>query len=446
VPTKLTAFRTLRSIDRNVLDHAKTLASDSSPAIRREVAVAMRDVPLKDCQDILVKLAQGYDGKDRFYLEAFGEACDGKEEAIYPILQKQMGNDDAMKWSDAFTGIAWRLHPKAAIDGFAKRAAASELSLDQRKQATIALAFINDEKAAEAMASLAKSSGDDLRPLATWWMTNRVNNDWKEFHAARHFSPANAPTDGKQPDAEAVARFEKARASVIDDAGSPYTRIQAVNRLALDPEGGKFLISLAAEGKFPKQFMENVTDRIYKNPDLTVRALASQYFPRKAAGGNALPPLKELAAMTGDAKRGHDVFFGNTASCFKCHKFNGEGKDVGPDLTAIRTKYQRPEFLDSVLSPSAAIAFGYEAWIVKTKKNDVYSGFIIADGENVTLKEGSGEQRVIPASEIVLRKKQTMSVMPDNVALGLTAQELADLTEFVLKSPVPAATTAKPAQ
>jgi len=70
---------------------------------------------------------------------------------------------------------------------------------------------------------------------------------------------------------------------------------------------------------------------------------------------------------------------------------------------------------------SAAIAFGYEAWIVKTKKNDVYSGFIIADGEIITLKESSGEQRTIAAKDIVLRKKQTMSIMPDNVALGLTA-------------------------
>jgi putative heme-binding domain-containing protein len=428
-----------------VLDHAKNLATDSSPAIRREVAVAMRDVPLKDCQDILLKLAGGYDGKDRFYLEAFGEACDGKEETIYPILLTESGMNDPLKWSDAFAGIAWRLHAKAAIDAFAARAADSSLSLEQRKQAIVALAFINDEKSAEAMAELARTGADDLRPLATWWMTNRVNNDWKEFHAARHFSAPEGLGGEKKPDPKALAAMEKLRETLTDEKAAPFARTQAANKLAVDPEGGKFLISLAAEGKFPQQLSEGVTDRIYKNPDLTVRALASQYFPRKAAGGNALPPLKELAAMPGDAKRGHDVFFGNTASCTKCHKFNGEGKDVGPDLTAIRTKYQRPELLDSVLNPSAAIAFGYEAWIVKTKKNDVYSGFIIADGEIITLKESTGEQRVIPAKDIVLRKKQTMSVMPDNVALGLTAQELADLAEFLLKSPV-TLTTTKPAQ
>jgi hypothetical protein len=38
---------------------------------------------------VLVKLAAGYDGRDRFYLEAFGLACDGKEEAIYPLLAEK---------------------------------------------------------------------------------------------------------------------------------------------------------------------------------------------------------------------------------------------------------------------------------------------------------------------------------------------------------------------
>src|SRR5439155_8800950 len=133
-----------------------------------------------------------------------------------------------------------------------------------------------------------------------------------------------------------------------------------------------------------------------------------------------------------DAARGRAVFFGSAAACSRCHRFNNEGKDVGPDLTAIRTKFARPELLDNILNPSANIAFGYEPWLVKTKAGDVYSGFILADGESVVIKESSGEQRTIPGNQVVLRKKQPMSIMPDNVALGLSAQDLADLAEFLL--------------
>jgi len=140
--------------------------------------------------------------------------------------------------------------------------------------------------------------------------------------------------------------------------------------------------------------------------------------------------------MSGDANRGRAIFYGATAACARCHLFNGEGRDVGPDLSSIRTKYQRLELLDNILNPSANIAFGYEPWIVKVKSGDVYSGFILADGESIVLKESTGEQRTIAKDQIVLRKKQPMSIMPDNVALGLSAQDLADLTDFLLITPV----------
>ncbi|HEV2293382.1 MAG TPA: PVC-type heme-binding CxxCH protein [Tepidisphaeraceae bacterium] len=434
--TRLVAFRALRSVDHHVLDLAKQLADDPSPAVRREVAIALRDVSLEKCEDALVKLAKGYDGKDRFYLEAFGIACDGKEAAIYPVLLEQLGNADSLKWSESFAGIAWRLHPTQAIDALAARAASAGLSAAARAQALSALAFIHDERAARAMSSLARSATDDVRPLAEWWIAHRVSNDWKEFAAARH----HVSPDPAKSDPSNLARLEEDRNQFLDESAAKRSRDAAARRLADDPKGAKFLLALAAEGKFPKGFTDTVADRLHKSGDLTVRAMASEYFPRQGAGGAPLPPIKELAAMKGDAARGRAVFFGNTAGCAKCHQFNGEGKNVGPDLSAIRTKFGRPELLDSILNPSAAIAFGYEAWIVKTKHNDVYSGFILADSaENFVLKDSSGEQRTIPAKDIALRKRQTISVMPDNVALGLNAQELADLAEFLQTAPVQAA-------
>ncbi len=434
--TRLIAFRALRSIDRNVLENATALAGDPSPAVRREVAIALRDVPLEKCRDAIVKLAEGYDGKDRFYLEAFGIACDGKEAAIYPVLLEKLGNGDPLKWSEPFAAVAWRLHPTQAIDALAARAASAVLSPQARTQALTALAFIHDERSARAVSNLARSGPEALRPMAEWWIGHRVNNDWKDLAAARH----HVSPDTNKPDPANLARLEKDRNQFLDDNATKRSRDGAARRLADDPDGARFLLALAAEGKFPKAFTNTVSDRLHKSGDLTVRAMASEYFPRQGAGGAPLPPIKELAAMKGDAARGRAVFFGNTAGCAKCHKFGDEGKDVGPDLSAIRTKFARPELLDSILNPSAAIAFGYEASIVKTKQNDVYSGFILAENpDNLVLKDSAGEQRTISAKDIVLRKKQTISVMPDNVALGLNAQELADLAEFLQAAPVAAA-------
>ena len=54
--------------------------------------------------------------------------------------------------------------------------------------------------------------------------------------------------------------------------------------------------------------------------------------------------------------------------------------DVGPELTRIREKYDRTALLDSILNPSAGIAFGYDTWLVETKAGLLYSGFVLADG------------------------------------------------------------------
>ena len=45
--------------------------------VRREVAVALRDMPLEKIQNIAVDLASQYDGQDRYYLEALGLALTG---------------------------------------------------------------------------------------------------------------------------------------------------------------------------------------------------------------------------------------------------------------------------------------------------------------------------------------------------------------------------------
>jgi putative heme-binding domain-containing protein len=427
---RITAIRALRQVDHRVLDHLAERAGDTSSAVRREVAIALRDVPFDQAKPILLALAEGIDGKDRCAVEAFGIGCDGKEEQIYPELIDRLDARDPLNWSEATAAIAWRLHPRAAIDALAQRARAFSLTPEQRDKAVTAIAFIKDPRAAEAMVRLSSFAPDEVRAAAKWWLGHHADSDWSDFAAAKPFATT-------QPGADALKRLDADKKAMLDENASAKQRAKAAMKLATDAEGGKFILSLAAEGKFPKDLVAHVSEPIYHNPDFGVRALASEYFPRTTSAGAKLPPMNELVAMKGDAGRGRHVFFSATAGCARCHSFAREGREVGPDLTSIRTKYARRELLDSILNPSAAILMGYESWIFKTKSNQVYSGFILADAENVIIKESSGERVTIPAADIVLRKKQNLSVMPGNVALGLSAQELADLADFLMNSPAP---------
>ncbi|MDF1811334.1 MAG: c-type cytochrome [Verrucomicrobiales bacterium] len=177
---RIAAFRAMRRAGLDWTGSAIRLAGDEHPAVRREVALAMRDQPFDIAKDILVEIAKGYDGNDRYYLEAFGTGATGKEAEIYAAVQKEMGNDDPRFWVDPFADIAWRLHPNSAVSDLATRARSVMVEDEQRKKALDAIAFVDTREASEKMMEIARYDGP-FKSDAVWWLINRASNSWQEF-------------------------------------------------------------------------------------------------------------------------------------------------------------------------------------------------------------------------------------------------------------------------
>jgi putative membrane-bound dehydrogenase-like protein len=178
---RIAAYRAMRRADLDVLPVAARLARDADPGVRREVALSLRDQPAEKTLDILVDIARGYDGKDRSYLEALGTGATGKEAALYDRLKRDLGvSADPIAWTPTFARLAWRLHVPAAVSDFAARAGSTKLSLDDRRLAMDSLAFVDDAAASKAMLALAAPESP-LREGATWWLLNRMSNDWEGY-------------------------------------------------------------------------------------------------------------------------------------------------------------------------------------------------------------------------------------------------------------------------
>ena len=113
---QICAYRALRHAHSDgMLGWARRLSASKSPAVRREVAVSLRDVSYDDCKDILKPLFAGYDGKNRYYLEALGTAVKGKEKAAYvDFVADSFG--DPKSWTEIPKNLAWRLHTPKAIE------------------------------------------------------------------------------------------------------------------------------------------------------------------------------------------------------------------------------------------------------------------------------------------------------------------------------------------
>lgn len=270
-----------------------------------------------------------------------------------------------------------------------------------------------------------------MRVSALWWARFRAGNDWEKFNVLARLPDSNAAA----AEHALQVKVQALRRTLLNASALRSEREDAVTTLATNELGGLALLKLAGSGQFPSQFTQGVTEAIFRNPSPAVRAMASQYFKRSSGNGEALPPVAELIKRHGDAAVGSKIFSSETAACVKCHAFAGAGGDIGPDLTTARTKLGREGIFDSILNPSAVIAAGYEPWLIETKDGDTYSGFVVSDGDTVTLKEPTGNMRPIPAKQIASRQQQKLSLMPDNIALGLTPRELVDLVEYLLSEP-----------
>ncbi|HXW04432.1 MAG TPA: PVC-type heme-binding CxxCH protein [Vicinamibacterales bacterium] len=421
---RIAAFRALRQAKRDVREEARVLAGDSSPAVRREVALSLRDVPAEESRDLLLELASRYDGHDDWYLEALGIGATGKEEALYTALLPVLGDPDPLRWDARFASIAWRLHPLAAIDAFRIRASAPSLPAEARRQALTALAFVKDPGAAAAMAGLTRSPLEDVAATAAWWMNHRRANDWRSYPVAGWVTAA-APAPPASLE-EMLSRQEL----VLDPAAPIDRRIDAALAMARDAVGARMLIALAAQNRVAYQLREAVGSVVFTHPEAPVRAAAGAYFPRPGGSPRAAPG--DLVSLEGSATRGLGRFYG---SCASCHRFNGAGTDVGPDLSEIRRKFDAAGLAEAILDPNAGIAFGYAAEVFVRRSGEATIGFLQAAGQTLTIRDSSGRPLTLRQEELTTRVPLTASLMPDALSLGLGEQDVADIVAFLMSPP-----------
>jgi putative membrane-bound dehydrogenase-like protein len=411
-----TAFRALRGTTGSVVDYARRLTADPDAGVRREVAIALRDVPFEKSEPLLATLLKRYDGKDPWMLEAIGTAALGKETEVYR-LATTIYPGTPEKWSPQRVGLAWRLHPVTAVDDLKKRAGSSAVVPDERKRALTALAFIVDQKAADAMVALTASPLKDVSGMALWWINFRKTNDWADFLKNESLEA--------QVLTASFLKMAKMKEQVSANEVALAEKVSMVKQIAMDPDGGNMLIDLRAQYALPDTLAKIVSELIYKNPDQSVRILASQFFPQK--GGTI--KLDFVARMTADRTKGKQIF---ETACATCHKHGKTGAEIGPDLTPIHQKYDKMALLDAIANPSASVVFGYEAYTVTTKKGETFFGFLLSDGAQVVLKDVAGARHVFKADQIKSRVKMESSLMPEPTALGLNEQALADLAGYLL--------------
>ncbi len=165
---------------------------------------------------------------------------------------------------------------------------------------------------------------------------------------------------------------------------------------------------------------------------LLAPAIAHDDGPRR--GDSSLEEYSRFAfTHRGDAARGRALFAdAKRLVCTRCHRVRGQGGDVGPDLSDIGGKFDRPLLIESMLDPSRQIVEGYRTTTIATKDGRVVTG--IARDESpagLVVVDADGKRHAVGAAEIEVRKSDNTSIMPSGLAAGLSPAEFTDLIAYL---------------
>ena len=345
---RICAFRALRHEEHRMLEHAHKLVLDPSPLVRREVALAMRYLPFETSRDILIEIADRYDGKDRYYLEAFGIGCTDKEAKTYQVLKKRRQSSG---YDSVYGGLVWRLHPASSILELKDWAMDNQLEDSIRRSMLFALSLIDAPQAAQAMVEVARSGTDQTASLAEVFIDKRDQGIWSTYKAKDIL-------DGKKANETAY-----------------------VDRLA----------------------------------------------PTSFGPETKLPDSREILALNGDPQSGKQ----QVGRCYICHKVGSVGVEFGPTLAGWGSGQNRETILKAILNPSADLAHGYEGTELIVKGGKRIQGFVQAEGDPLVIRVFGSDDLVIAATDIKSRKKMSSSLMAPASQLGLDAQQVRDIVEYL---------------
>jgi len=133
-----------------------------------------------------------------------------------------------------------------------------------------------------------------------------------------------------------------------------------------------------------------------------------------------------------DFTRGRAVF--RSAQCGACHRFNGEGGAVGPDLTGVGTRFSRQDVWRSITEPSRVISEQFQARTFTLKDNRSVTGRLMeknVDRIVVEVDPLTGKQEEMKGADVISETLSRVSPMPEGLLSGFQREEILDLLAYL---------------
>ena len=492
---RITALRATMELPGDHIATIAQLADDADPQVRRECILALHNNKSEKAAELWAELANQYDGKDRWYLEALGIGAAGQWDRFFDAWLQGAGENPLA--TAAGKDIVWRARTAEAVPLLASLAGDASLDLKSRlryfrafdfnpggKEKSEALLKIMEGKAANQIEinklvlrhldpDFVKKSSKALAALQNLLDATYGTPEYIEL-VDRYRMPAEnkrllelattKPYDGIGRDAGRILLAQGGAPMIWDllkdsdtqKAGAALASIRSVG----SKESLDILKTVALDDKRPLALRRDATRAIggsQDGEDLILNLLKENKLTGELKGAGVqsvsgawrksvrAEAAKYLDGGTANVQKHPPVtelaqMKGDAAKgketfkmyCSTCHQVNGEGADFGPKLSEIGSKLPKEAEYLAIYQPSAGISFGYEGWEVKFKDGSSVTGIVSSKTEtDLIMKFPGGTTQEYKMSNVKSMKELDESMMPSGLQDAMSTADLTGLVEYL---------------
>ena len=137
-------------------------------------------------------------------------------------------------------------------------------------------------------------------------------------------------------------------------------------------------------------------------------------------------------AMSGNPEQGKAVFAKN---CSQCHRVDGAGHEIGPNLAAFKTRGAEAILLN-MLDPNREVNPLYVNYVAVLNDGRTLTGMVAEEtATSITLKRGENASDTITRSEIESLTSTGRSIMPEGLEQQVDLQGVANLLAYLMATP-----------
>ncbi|HRO44761.1 c-type cytochrome [Agriterribacter sp.] len=130
-------------------------------------------------------------------------------------------------------------------------------------------------------------------------------------------------------------------------------------------------------------------------------------------------------------EQGRNAFF--ATGCASCHRFDGMGGNIGPDLGAVGNRFSVQKILEDIIHPSETISDLYGSSRVTLNSGRSLEGLVVKDEAFIRVysREPNRAPDIVSSSEVASIEPVPVSQMPPGLINSLNADELSSLIAYL---------------